>query len=128
MQTNDPVISSASANPVKRTPPAQLFLGLLALAILTVLGLFSAIARGSFAGFAAVACNLALLLGLLLGHRWAYVLVIVFAIAGAVVAFGRGGNHGQFVLLGNGVVVLPVIFSSRYFFPHETVAGNSSKP
>ena len=80
------------------------------------------------AGFAAVACNLALLLGLLLGHRWAYVLVIVFAIAGAVVAFGRGGNHGLFVLLGNGVVVLPVIFSSRYFFPHETVAGNSSKP
>ena len=73
MQTNDPVISSASANPVKRTPPAQLFLGLLALAILTVLGLFSAMARGSFAGFAAVACNLALLLGLLLGHRWAYV-------------------------------------------------------
>ena len=71
MQTNDPVISSASANPVKRTPPAQLFLGLLALAILTVLGLFSAMARGSFAGFAAVACNLALLLGLLIGHRWA---------------------------------------------------------
>lgn len=99
-----------------QSPPACLFIGLAALAILTVLGLFSAMARGSATGFVAVICNLALLLGLLLGHRWAYVLLILFSIAGIAVAFSRGAGTGLLVLLGNAVVVLPVLWSTSYFF------------
>lgn len=120
MLTTDPSTPSIQGKPANHSPPACLFIGLLALAIITVLGLFSAMARSSAAGFAAVACNLALILGLVLGHRWAYFLVILFSIAGVAVAFTKGASLGLLAILGNAVVVLPVLFSTHYFFPNET--------
>lgn len=120
MLTTDPSTPSIQRKAANHSPPACLFIGLLALAIITVISLFHAMSRGSPAGFAAVACNLALILGLVLGHRWAYVLVILFSVAGIAVAFTRSVSQGMLVTIGDGVVLLPVLFSTRYFFPRET--------
>ena len=123
MQT--PVPSTPAAEEARRTPPACLFIGLIALAIITVLTLFSAMARGSVAGFAAVVGNLALLVGLVLGHRWAYVLAVLFSVAGIAVAFGKSAAQGLIVLISNSVVLVPVLLSTRYFFPGQAGADLS---
>jgi len=121
MQAPSSSTSTGLEKTSKPSPPGILFVAIIALAIITVLGFFAAIARGSVSGFVAVGCNLALILGLLLGHRWAYVLVILFAGAGVVVAFSKGFTPGLLVLLGNGLVVVPMVLSTGYFFsPNAT--------
>jgi hypothetical protein len=127
MQTTDSTTPSAKANATKPAPPGVLFIGLLALGIITVLRLFSAMARPSLAGFFAVVCNLGLILGLLLGHRWAYVVLILFSIAGIAVAFGRSASQGLFVLLGDGIVVIPVILCTHYFFSSSSTVDDPTE-
>lgn len=128
MQILEASTSAAPANPAKRTLPTVLFFALVALALITVLGFIAAIARGSVSGFVAVGCNLALIFGLLLGHRWAYVLVLLISVAGVAVAFSKGAGSGLLVLLGNGIVVGPVLLSTRYFFPSDAHPRNSDAP
>lgn len=128
MQTSAQATPPDHANAAKQTPPACLFIALFALAIITVLGLFSALARGSIPGCAAVVCNLALILGLVLGHRWAYVLVILFSVAGIAVVFNRSASQGVLVLIGDAFVLVPVLLSTRCFIPGETTTEVSRKP
>lgn len=112
--------SFAQPKDTRRTPPAFLFVGLVALTVIAAIGLLSAMARGSVSAFAAVGCNVALILGLLFGHRWAYFLVIIFSIAGVSVAFHRSAGHGLLVLLCDSLVLDPVMTCTRYFFPTKT--------
>jgi hypothetical protein len=128
MQTPPSSTSTGLEKTFKPTPPGILFVALIALAIITVLGFFAAIARGSVYGFVAVGCNLALILGLLLGHRWAYVLVILFAGVGVVVAFSKGFAPGLLALLGNGLVVVPMVLSTGYFFSPDATEEKSGPP
>ena len=108
--------------------PGVLWIAIFTLGIITILTLFSGLARGSVAVLLAAVCNLGLLLGLVLGHKWAYVLTIVFAVAGVAVAFGKSAAQGLVVLIGNAVVVVPVLLSTRYFFPPEPPAELSREP
>jgi hypothetical protein len=66
---------------------------------------------------AAILGNLILMFGLALGHKWAYVLLIAVSTLGVAVAFAKSGARGLSVLLGNAVVVVPVLMSTRFFFP-----------
>jgi hypothetical protein len=118
------------AGPIERKIPGLLWIAVSALGIITVLTLYSALTRGSAASFAAVVCNLALMLGLVPGHRWAYGLLIVFAVAGVAVSFGQGASQGLMVLIGNAVVVVPVLLSTRYFSRanNQTFRANHEHP
>lgn len=108
----------SEAHAAKRTPPAPLWFAIVALGVISVLTLFG-LARNPGVVVAAVLGNFLLMLGLALGHRWAYVLVIVFSVLGVVFAFAKGGHRGLPVLLGNGIVLFPVLLSTRFFFPAE---------
>ena len=62
-------VSPAKAGSSWSNLPAVLWVGVGALGIITVLTLFRALATGSVGAFVAVLCNVALLVGLVLGHR-----------------------------------------------------------
>lgn len=96
--------------------PGLLWIALVALGVITSLTLVSGVSRGSAIAFVAAGLNALILVGLLLGHRWAYILLMVFSMAGVAVAFSRSGGQGLAVLIGNGIVVVPVLLSSHYFF------------
>lgn len=101
----------------RRDIHGPLWIGIVALGIITVLTLISGLSRGSAAILVATGCNLALMIGLFLGHRWAYVLLLVFAAAGVAVAFSKSAAQGLTVLIGNASVVVPVLLSTDFFFP-----------
>ena len=55
-------------------------------------------------------------------------LVLVFSLAGVAVAFGRSFLQGLMVLIGNAVVVVPVLLSTPYFFPSKSSTFGSQEP
>ncbi|MBN2128718.1 MAG: hypothetical protein JW741_04450 [Sedimentisphaerales bacterium] len=66
----------------------------------------------------------ALLVGLYLGHKWAYVLTIVFTALGTITALTKGVGNGLAVLLGDCLVLVPVLLSRDYFFPKPDLRRN----
>jgi hypothetical protein len=76
--------------------------------------------KGSGALLVAVVLNIALLAGLLLRRKWAYVATLIFAMAGVIVALGRSEGTAIGVFIGNGLVVVPMIMSTRFFFPRQS--------
>ena len=126
-QPNHPP-SANLADSLERKIPGLLWIAIGALGLITVLTLFSGLARGSVTALVAALCNLGLLLGLVFGHKWAYVLLIVFSVLGVTVSFGKSAPQGLLVLIGNAVVVVPVVFRTRYFFPSGKQMDSAPKP
>lgn len=94
-----------------------LWISIAALGIMSLIQLVIGVQRGSEVLFVAVVLNLVLLAGLLYGRKWAYVATLVFAVSGLVVALGRNAEQAMAVLVGNGLVIVPMIISTRFFFP-----------
>ena len=90
--------------------------------------MFSGLARGSVTALVTALCNLGVLLGLLFGHKWAYVLLILLSVAGVAVSFGKSASQGLLVLFGDAVVLVPMLLSTRYFFPREQPTDISREP
>ncbi|MBA4148134.1 MAG: hypothetical protein H0X66_08455 [Verrucomicrobia bacterium] len=99
--------------------PLEVWIALGALTFITLLQIIAAVSRNSGGLFVGALCNMALIVGLYRGHKWAYVVLIVFSIGGAVVAFGNSVQKGLVVLLLNAVVLVPILMSTRFFFPRE---------
>jgi hypothetical protein len=59
----------------------------------------------------------ALLVGLYLGHKWAYVLTIVFVAIGTVSGLSKGIGSGLTILVLDCLVLVPVVMCTEYFFP-----------
>ncbi len=83
------------------------------------MGLLSALVHGSLVALVAAGCNLILAFGLWGGCKWAYLLTVVLSVLGMAVALGRGGLHGLGVLVGDSVVLVPVLLCTSFFFPRQ---------
>jgi len=79
------------------------------------------VAQGPPRLFVAAALNGALAWGLARGSRLAYILALVFALLGIGVALGRAQGAALAVLVGNGIVIVPMVISTRFFFPEAEV-------
>jgi hypothetical protein len=62
------------------------------------------------------ALSAVLLVGLYLGHIWAYVLTIGAVILGTILACSKGIDHGLITLIIDCLVLVPVLLSRDYFF------------
>ncbi len=102
---------------MKRDIPGPLWIAIVALGIISLLTLVAMLKSGSLVLLAAAATNIALLAGLAMGHKWAYVLTVVLSVLGVVVTFGKSPSHGLAVMAGNSLVLIPVLISTRFFFP-----------
>jgi hypothetical protein len=108
--------------PERENIPPVLWIGLISLALMVIGKVLFAFSLGPRLLLDAVLSG-ALLVGLYLGHRWAYVLTIVFTALGTIVTLTKGVEHGLAVLLGDCLVLVPVILSTDYFFPRRARSG-----
>lgn len=99
-----------------RNIPPVLRVGLCVLAIITILTFFAGLSHPSPRVVVTVFANVALLIGLYLGHRWAFVLALVTGGLGIIIALSQNVSRGLLVLLGNGLVIVPVILCWEYYF------------
>jgi len=95
--------------------PGVLWIALISLGVMVLLKLVAALKVGPLI-LIDVALSTVLLVGLYLGHRWAYFLTIVFTVLGTAIALSKGAGHGLAVLIGDCLVLVPVILSTDYFF------------
>ncbi len=58
-----------------------------------------------------------LLVGIILGHKWAYVLTLVFTVLGTIVGLAKGVESGIGILVIDCLVLVPVLICTSYFFP-----------
>ena len=107
------------AKPGMGDKPVGVWIALMALGVITLIQLISALSQHSGGAFVTALFNIALMVGLARGYKWAYVVLIVFSIGGAIFAFGKSAQQGLIVLLGNAVVLGPILLSTNFFFARE---------
>jgi len=101
--------------PGRRNMPSVMGVALLSLGLM-VLGKVLVAYRAGPMLLIDAALSATLLVGLYLGHKWAYVLTIVFTAIGTIAALAKGIDNGLVVLVGDCLVLVPVILSTDYFF------------
>jgi len=101
---------------VKRNIPPVLWIALASLGVMIVAKIVLVGKVGPII-LVDAALSAALLAGLYLGHKWAYILTMVFVVIGAVLAFLLGVQHGITILVLDCLVLVPVLICTSYFFP-----------
>ena len=102
---------------MRRDMPGTLWVAIVALAVITLATLAAALKMRPLVPLVGSACNAVLLIGLVRGQKWAYVLTVVFCVLGVAVGFAKGCSYGLGVLFGNGIVLVPVLLCTDFFFP-----------
>jgi len=114
------------ANAGKRTPPVPLWITVGAIAMATFV--FVLTTRRSEVALAGAALNVVGIWGLVRGHKWAYLAAIFCGMVGVIVSFGKGATVGLAALLGNAIVLVPMLMSTSYFFPEKKLEENCREP
>ena len=113
---------------MKKRIPNPLWVSIVALGLITLLHVVMAFKTGSVALFVSVAIEVALIVGLVLGHKWAYIVILVFAGLGVAVSIAQDIRQGLAVLVANAVVVLPMVLCTKFFFPKRDDGPESEGP
>jgi hypothetical protein len=66
------------------------------------------------------ALTTAIVIGLALGHKWAYVLTLVSVAIGVCLSLGHSVQSGLIVLVLDSLVLIPVLICTDYFFPRSS--------
>lgn len=75
-------------------------------------------ARSILALLAAI-LSVLLLVGLVLGRKWGYVLTLVYVLLGIAVAFRQGAPQAMMTIIIFAPVIVPMFICTRFFFPGE---------
>jgi len=113
---------------MERKIPSTLWIGVAALGAMMLIQLLVGVQKGSDFLFVAAILDAVFLAGLLLGRKWAYIGMLVFAVGGPLALLGRDPGQAITALLLNGLVVVPVILSTRFFFPGPPDHPDAEKP
>ncbi|MBN2594108.1 MAG: hypothetical protein JXA81_11420 [Sedimentisphaerales bacterium] len=70
------------------------------------------------------ALSAVLLVGLYLGHTWAYFLTIIGVILGTILACSKGISNGLAIFIIDCLVLVPVLLSRDYFFGKSESSGD----
>ncbi len=110
--------------------PGALWISIAVLGAAILMSFVIGVQTGSNTLLVGVFLNVALLVGLLLGHKWAYIATLIFGIGGpiVIVAMGKNAEHTVGILVGNSLIVVPVIISTRFFFPGQPKNLDGEKP
>lgn len=113
---------------MKKSIPGPLWIATVSLALMVLGKVLSAFKVGPAVLIDAVLSGV-LLVGIVLGQKWAYVLTIVFTVLGTIGGFGKGIQAGIGVLILDCLVLLPVLLCTAHFFPKpQTVEVDQSQP
>lgn len=101
--------------PKAREIPAPLWIALVSLGLMVLLKVAFVFQVGPAILIDAL-LSTALLVGLYLGHKWAYVLTIVFVVFGTVLGFSKSAGQGLIILIVDCLVLIPVLVCTEFFF------------
>ena len=104
------------AQRMERQIPGPLWIALISLSVMVALKVLFVFKAGPVILIDA-ALSAALLAGLYLGHKWAYLLTIVFVAFGTVSGLSKSSTHGLTILALDCLVLVPVLMCTEYFFP-----------
>jgi hypothetical protein len=113
---------------MERKIPSTLWIGVAALGARMLIQLLVGVQGGEDFLFVAAILDAVFLAGLLLGRKWAYIGTLVFAVGGPLALLGRNPAQAITALLLNSLVVVPVILSTRFFFPASRDNLDAEKP
>jgi hypothetical protein len=113
---------------MERKVPSALWIGVAALGAMTLIQLLVGVQKGSGALLVSVILDVVLGAGLLLGHKWAYILTLVIGVGSLIALLGRNAGPARYIPLLNGLVVVPVILSTRFFFPGPPDGAGEERP
>lgn len=105
---------------MQRALPSVLWISLITLGLISVIQFALAIAQMNIALLIGVVFNILILFGLYYGHRWAFVVTLILGILGVLVMLGRGPAAALGVLIGNGLVLVPMLLAKDYFWAART--------
>lgn len=100
---------------MKRTIPGPLWIAIVSLGLMVFGKICFAFKLGPLILVDAAVSGL-LLLGIILGHKWAYFLAIVFTALGTIKGLGKGIPNGMIILMADCLVLVPVLLCTNYFF------------
>jgi hypothetical protein len=107
---------------MQRAIPGVLWVSLIALGLFSVIQFLIGIAQMNLVILIAVAVNVLLIFGLYHGHRWAFVVTLVFGVLGIVMTLARSPAVGLGVLVGNGFVLVPMVLAKDFFWGPRATA------
>jgi len=108
---------------MRRVIPSVLWVSLIALGLFSFLQLLIGIIQPNVAMLISVVLNLVILWGLYHGHRWAFVVALVLGLLGIVVMLARNPALGLGALIGNGLVLVPMLLAKDYFWGAHRATG-----
>ena len=108
---------------MNKQKPTSLWVAIVALGIIAVIHLGLAITTSGVL-FISVVLEAILIVGLVYGQKWAYILVLVFSALGVAITLSKGIEQGLGVLVVNTIVVVPLLLSTRFFFPESQAASS----
>lgn len=100
---------------MKKTIPGPLWVAIISLGLMVVGKICFAFKLGPLILVDAAISGL-LLLGIILGHKWAYFLAILFTVLGTITGLRKGITSGMIILMADCLVVIPVLVCTNYFF------------
>ncbi len=112
---------------MERKVPPVLWIGIAALGVMTLMQLLTGVQRSSNVLLVSAILDGVLLAGLLLGYKWAYVAALVLGAAVLVLlvtTLGRDPWQALLMLFLNGLVLVPVLMATRFFFPARPGNGH----
>jgi hypothetical protein len=108
---------------MRRVIPGVLWISLIALGLFSLIQLLIGIMQPNVAMLISVVFNVLVLVGLYHGHRWAFVVTLVLGLLGIVVTLALNPAMGLGVLIGNGLVLVPMLLAKDYFWAARGAAG-----
>jgi hypothetical protein len=104
---------------MKKTIPGPLWIAIVSLALMVIGKVGFAFKLGPLILVDAALSGL-LLFGIILGHRWAYFLAIVFTALGTIKGLSKGIAPGMMIFLVDSLVLVPVLLCRNYFFSSKS--------
>ena len=100
---------------IKKSIPVTLWIAIVGMGIFAAVHLISSFSQPI--QLIAFLINLILLVGLYNGMKWAYIFTIVVSIFIPLVILLIDINTAFYILILNSIVLIPLLFSSRFFYP-----------
>lgn len=107
----------------KKSVPAILWVAIISMGIFACLHLIVGFSKP--VQLIAFVVNLVLLFGLYSGKKWAYVITIIASLAAPFALLSQNTGLSFVILLMNSFVLIPVLLTTRYFFPENS--GESAR-
>jgi hypothetical protein len=111
---------------MKKDIPQPLWISVIFLGAM-VLGKLAAVGEAGPLVLIDAALSAVLLVGLVRGYEWAYVLTLVAALGGTVWGVARGIQFGWSILAVDCLVLIPVLICTDYYFPRRELQPQRSR-